>query len=78
MEECGCEHCGKEEKDKRGLKAVILVGGGAILLKHSLPYFFKGKAILPDDPIQSIARGLWKLSFFQNNHRNTPEGVKKG
>ena len=50
----------------RRFTAVILVGGGAVLLKNSLPYFFSGKAILPDDPIQSIARGLWKLTLFQN------------
>jgi|ADurb_H2B_02_Slu_FD_contig_91_97377_length_1314_multi_6_in_0_out_0_1 hypothetical protein len=49
--------------------AVILVGGGAILLKNSLPYFFNGKGILADDPVQSIARGLWKLSLFQNHNR---------
>jgi hypothetical protein len=48
---------------------VILVGGGAILLKNSLPYFFNGKGILAEDSIQSIARGLWKLSLFQNHNR---------
>lgn len=53
----------------RRFNAVILVGGGAILLKNSLPYFFNGKGILPEDPIQSIASGLWKLSLFQNNHK---------
>ena len=51
----------------RRFNVVILVGGGAILLKNSLPYFFNGKGILADDPIQSIASGLWKLSLFQNN-----------
>jgi hypothetical protein len=53
----------------RRFTAVILVGGGAILLKNSLPYFFNGKGILADDPVQSIARGLWKLSLFQNHNR---------
>ena len=62
----------------RRFTAVILVGGGAVLLKNSLPFFFNGKAILPDDPIQSIARGLWKLSLFQNGHHNVPDGPKKG
>lgn len=51
----------------RRFNVVILVGGGAILLKNSLPYFFNGKGILAEDPIQSIASGLWKLSLFQNN-----------
>ncbi|MBP9041846.1 MAG: hypothetical protein KBF64_08755, partial [Anaerolineaceae bacterium] len=53
----------------RRFTVVILVGGGAILLKNSLPYFFNGKGILADDPVQSIARGLWKLSLFQNHNR---------
>ena len=61
----------------RRFAAVILVGGGAILLKNSLPYFFNGKAILPDDPIQSISRGLWKLSLSQNYRKNGPEGGKE-
>jgi hypothetical protein len=53
----------------RRFTAVILVGGGAILLRNSFPYFFNGKGILVDDPVQSIARGLWKLSLFQNHNR---------
>ena len=61
----------------RRFMAVILVGGGAVLLKNSLPYFFNGKGILPDDPILSIARGLWKLSN-QNNHKTVPAGGKRG
>lgn len=45
---------------------VILVGGGAVLLKNTLPYFFNGKAIIPDDPVMAIARGLWKLGVYQS------------
>jgi hypothetical protein len=45
--------------------AVLLVGGGSILLKDSLPYRFNGKAFVPDNPIIAIARGLYKLSLFQ-------------
>jgi hypothetical protein len=45
---------------------VILVGGGAVLLKNSLPYYFSGKGILAEDPILSIARGLWKLQRYQD------------
>ena len=63
-------------KTWRRFTAVILVGGGAVLLKNSLPFYFNGKGILPDDPIQSIARGLWKLYLFQNPHRNIQEGAK--
>jgi mannose-1-phosphate guanylyltransferase len=33
MEECGCEHCGKKEKSKNALKAVILVGGEGTRLR---------------------------------------------
>ena len=33
MEECGGERCGKEEKEKKGLKAVILVGGEGTRLR---------------------------------------------
>jgi hypothetical protein len=39
------------------------VGGGTILLKNSLPYRFNGKAYIPDDPILSVARGLYKLTI---------------
>lgn len=39
---------------------LIMVGGGSIILRNHLP--FDGKAIFPNDPILSIARGLWKLS----------------
>ena len=55
----------------RRFTAVLLVGGGAILLKNSLPFFFNGKGILVDDPIHSIAKGLWKLSLFQNQNRKS-------
>jgi UTP-glucose-1-phosphate uridylyltransferase len=33
MEESSCEDCGKEEKAKGGLKAVILVGGEGTRLR---------------------------------------------
>ncbi len=46
--------------------AVLIVGGGSILLKDFLPYRFNGKAFMPDDPVMAIARGLYKLSLFQN------------
>jgi hypothetical protein len=49
--------------------AVLLMGGGSILLKETLPYRFSGKAYLPDQPIMAIARGLHKLSIFQQNRR---------
>jgi hypothetical protein len=49
----------------RRFAAVILLGGGAILLKDTLPYRFGGKAVLPDDPVLATARGLAKLGLMQ-------------
>ena len=46
---------------KRFVK-VIIVGGGALLLKDALTSQFNGKAWIPDQPVMSIARGLWKLA----------------
>lgn len=47
----------------RRFAALLLVGGGALLLKDTLPARFQGKAIVPDEPILSIARGLYKLNL---------------
>jgi hypothetical protein len=44
---------------------VIVVGGGALLLKDALTRQFHGKAVLPDDPVQSISRGLYKLLLMK-------------
>jgi hypothetical protein len=49
----------------RRFATVLIMGGGAILLKNSLPYKFKGKSHIPDEPVQAIARGLYKLSLLQ-------------
>ncbi len=45
---------------------VIVVGGGALLLKDALTRQFNGKAVLSDEPVQSIARGLYKLLLMKN------------
>ncbi len=42
---------------------VIVVGGGAHLLRHQLTRKFAGKAHIPDDPVLAIARGLWKMAL---------------
>jgi hypothetical protein len=47
----------------RRFAAVLVMGGGAILLKDSLPHKFNGKAHMPDDPVMAIARGLYKMSL---------------
>lgn len=44
---------------------VIIVGGGALLLKNALTTQFGAKAYVPNLPVLSIARGLWKLSVMQ-------------
>lgn len=44
---------------------VLVVGGGAMLLKDALLAQFNGKAWVPDEPVLSIARGLWKLAVMR-------------
>ena len=56
-------------KSWRRFESIILVGGGVLLLRNSLPLYFEGKAYIPDDPIFSIARGLWKLHLYQSIHK---------
>ncbi|MBM3122946.1 MAG: ParM/StbA family protein [Chloroflexi bacterium] len=46
----------------RRFAAVILVGGGALLLRDLLLARFGGKAYVPDDPVLATARGLYKLA----------------
>ena len=43
-----------------------MVGGGALLLRTQLLGYFDGKADLPDAPVLSIARGLYKLGCMQS------------
>jgi len=50
----------------RRFEAVLLVGGGALLLRPQLLGYFEGKASLPDAPVLSIARGLYKLGRMQS------------
>jgi hypothetical protein len=49
--------------------SILLVGGGAALLKNTLPYRFNGKAFIPADPVLSIARGLYKLGKQVENRK---------
>lgn len=60
----------------RRFAAVLIVGGGAHVLRESLPYRFNGKAFIPDDPVITIARGLYKLAALQQLKRyaTTEEG----
>jgi hypothetical protein len=45
----------------RRFARVIVVGGGALILKDALTSQFGMKAFVPNLPVLSIARGLWKL-----------------
>jgi Actin like proteins N terminal domain len=47
----------------RRFAGVIVVGGGSILLRDALTAKFAGKAIFPDAPVLSIARGLYKFAL---------------
>jgi hypothetical protein len=53
----------------RGFAQVILVGGGALLLRSQLSGYFRGKSHLPDEPVLAVARGLYKLLRLQNGRR---------
>ena len=47
--------------------AVLIMGGGAILLKETLPLKFGGKGYMPDQPVMAIARGLYKLGLLKKD-----------
>ena len=49
----------------RRFAVVLIMGGGALLLKNSLPLRFGGKGYLPDNPVQAIARGLYKMTLLK-------------
>jgi hypothetical protein len=49
-------------KSWKRFSAVLLMGGGVILLRDTLPGRFNGKGWLPDAPVMAIARGLYKLT----------------
>lgn len=49
----------------RRFARVIIVGGGALLLNGQMTSQFNGKAVLADQPVLSIARGLYKLLLMK-------------
>jgi hypothetical protein len=49
----------------RRFAKVLIVGGGALLLRDALTVQFAHKAWVPDDTVLAIARGLWKLSVMK-------------
>jgi hypothetical protein len=48
----------------RRFGVVLVMGGGAILLKDKFPLRFNGKGYMPDDPVLAIARGLYKMTLL--------------
>lgn len=40
---------------------IFIVGGGAYLLEKQLNTRFNGRTVMPENPVMSIARGLYKL-----------------
>ena len=53
----------------RRFAAVLLVGGGALLLKNTLPLRFAGKAVIPEEPVMAVARGLYKFSLLRSRQK---------
>ena len=54
----------------------IIIGGGAVLLRDALTARFNGRSFMPDDPIVSVARGLYKLGRMKENSRRKRAGRK--
>jgi len=48
---------------------VLAAGGGTLLLRDSLIHRFGAKICIPDDPVLSIARGLYKMALLQQARR---------
>jgi hypothetical protein len=53
----------------RRFATIIVVGGGALILKDALTARFDGQALVPDAPIMAVARGLYKLGLMQQKRR---------
>jgi hypothetical protein len=52
----------------RRFASIVVVGGGALILNGQLD--FAGRAVVPDQPVMSIARGLYKLGLMQAQRRS--------
>ncbi|MGQ9889939.1 MAG: ParM/StbA family protein [Aggregatilineales bacterium] len=53
----------------RRFERILVVGGGAILLREALNTLFEGRASVPDDPVMAIARGLRKIGMARQRGR---------
>jgi hypothetical protein len=49
----------------RRFAVIVVVGGGALLMREALLRRFGGKAVIPDDPVISTARGLYKFALMK-------------
>jgi hypothetical protein len=54
--------------------AIIIVGGGALLLHDALTRKFAGKGIIPTDPVLATARGLFKMGLMQARRQAARQG----
>jgi len=53
----------------RRFGVVVVVGGGASLLREALVRRFKDRTFIPEDPIIATARGLYKYTLMQARRR---------
>jgi hypothetical protein len=49
----------------RRFDTVVIVGGGVMILREALLARFRGRAQIPDDPIISTARGMYKYMLMR-------------
>ncbi len=52
--------------------AIVVVGGGSIIMRDALVKRFGGKCYIPDDPVLATARGLHKYSRMRAQRNNSP------
>jgi len=53
----------------RQFAQIIVVGGGALLLRNQLNGYFRGKCHIPDEPVLAVARGMHKLLRLRDGHQ---------
>lgn len=58
----------------RRFERILVVGGGAILLREPLSALFEGRASVSDDPVMAIARGLRKIAMARQRGRRAGDG----
>jgi hypothetical protein len=67
---CGSEVVGHIERRwgtaYKRFAAVVVVGGGALLLKDELLGRFNGRCVVPFEPVMAVARGLHKLALMRS------------